>query len=400
MTELKIENVRTIVTAPTGQNLVIVKVDTSEPGLYGLGCATFTQRHLAVKTAVEKYLKPFLIGKNPSKIKDLWHTARVSSYWRNGPVLNNALSGVDMALWDIKGKEAGMPLYELFGGKCREGAAAYVHADGKSPEEVEKNVRKYIEEGYEHIRCQISGYGGEAPEVNPPKNSPPGNYYSPKKYFHDVLDLFDYLRGKIGYDINLLHDIHERLKPNDAIRLAKRLEPYELFFLEDLLPPEKVGWFKKIRQQSSVPIAMGELFNNPLEWKTLISDRLIDYIRVHISQIGGITPALKLAHFSDQYGVETAWHGPLDVSPVGHAANLHLDLSISNFGIQEWMDGNEALREVFPGMPKVEDGYLYLNEEPGLGVDIDEEAASKYPCSAELPEWTQTRKPDGSSTVP
>lgn len=335
MNELKIKNVQTILTAPTGQNLVIVKITTDEPDLYGLGCATFTLRHLAVKTAVEEYLKPFLIGKNPQQIRDLWQSARVSSYWRNGPILNTALSGVDMALWDIKGKEAGMPLYQLFGGKCREGVAVYGHADGESREEVEKNVRKYVNRGYKHVRCQLGGYGGRNHEINPPKNSPSGNYYSPKKYSPNVVDLFEYLRGEIGYKVELHHDVHERLSPDESIRLAKRLEPFELFFLEDPLPPERADWFEKLRRKSSTPLAMGELFNNPAEWKKLISNRLIDYVRVHLSQIGGITLALELANFSNKFGVKTAWHGPLDVSPVGHAANLHLDLSIPNFGIQE-----------------------------------------------------------------
>ncbi|MFW6309093.1 MAG: enolase C-terminal domain-like protein, partial [bacterium] len=393
MSKIKIKDVRTILTAPSGSNLVVVKVITSEPGLYGLGCATFTQRHLTVYSAIEEYLKPFLIGKDPARIKDIWHTAWTSSYWRNGPVLNNALSGIDMALWDIKAKRAGMPLYELFGGKCREGAAVYRHADGNNVEEVEKNVRSYMEEGIQYIRCQMGGYGGKNQNIKKPDNSPQGAYFDPEKYYQSVISLFKHMRKSIGYDIELLHDVHERLVPAKSVQLAKELEPYRLFFLEDPLAPEDIEWFSTIKQHSTTPIAMGELFNNPNEWKSLIKNRLIDFIRVHISQIGGITPALKLISLAENFRVRTAWHGPGDVSPVGHAANIHLDVSSTNFGIQEWAGFDEKLKQVFPGCPELKDGYVYPNEKPGLGIDINEDEAAKYPCSAEIPRWTQTRTP-------
>ncbi|MFW6308381.1 MAG: enolase C-terminal domain-like protein [bacterium] len=400
MSKLKVENVKTILTAPSGSNLVVVKVETSEPELYGLGCATFTQRHLAVATAVDEYLKPFLIGKNPDNINDIWYKAWTSSYWRNGPVLNNAISGIDMALWDIKAKKAGMPLYELLGGKYREAAPVYRHADGSTVEEVEKNVRKYMDQGLKYIRCQMGGYGGKTGDINKPDNSPEGSYYDPDAYFNSVLSLFAHLRKEIGYDIELLHDVHERLVPIKAVQLAKELEPYRLFFLEDALAPEEVEWFENIRQQTTTALAMGELFNNPNEWKTLIKNRLIDFIRIHISQMGGITPALKLISLCENFGVRTAWHGPGDVSPVGHAANIHLDVSSHNFGVQEWAGFDEKLKEVFPGCPELKEGYVYPNERPGLGIDINEEKAQKYPCSSGIPQWTQARRPDGTPVRP
>lgn len=400
MGTLKITNVKTILTAPEGINLVVVKVETSEPGLYGLGCATFTQRYLAVKTAIDDYLCPFLIGKDPERIEDIWNTAIVSSYWRNGPVLNNALSGVDMALWDIKGKLANMPVYQLLGGKFREAAAVYRHADGRDEAEVLEHVQAYREQGYRYIRCQMGGYGGKGHKMHTPEGALPGAYYDPAEYARSVVRLLTYLRGKLGYEIELLHDTHERLAPVDAVRLAKDLEPFRLFFLEDILPPEQVDWFRNIRQQCATPLAMGELFNNPMEWVPLIKDRLIDYIRVHISQIGGITPARKLATLCETFGVRTAWHGPGDVSPVGHAANVHLDVATINFGIQEWCGLSEPLQEVFPGCPQVRDGFVYPNDLPGLGIDIDEAKAALYPCSNELPKWTLTRTPDGTSFRP
>jgi mannonate dehydratase len=353
-----------------------------------------------VKTAIEEYLRPFLIGKDPQRIEDIWQSAMVSAYWRNGPVLNNALSGIDMALWDIKGKLAGMPVYQLLGGKCREAAAIYRHADGRDKQEVLEHVLKLHEEGYRYIRCQMGGYGGRGHLLHTPDGALPGAYYDPAAYVHSVLRLFDFLRAHLAPDLELLHDTHERLVPIEAVRLAKNLEPYRLFFLEDVLPPEQIDWFRMIRSQCATPIAMGELFNNPREWLPLIRENLIDFIRVHISQIGGITPARKLAILCESFGVRTAWHGPGDVSPVGHAANVHLDIASHNFGIQEWCGLSEKLQEVFPGCPQIKDGYVYPNELPGLGIDIDEAKAAACPCENKLPQWTLARLPDGTSFCP
>ena len=396
---LKITDVKAILTAPDGIRLVVVKVMTSEPGLYGLGCATFTQRPLAVATAIEEYLKPFLIGKNPDDIEDIYQSAFVSSYWRSGPVLNNALSGVDEALWDIKGKRANMPVYQLLGGKCRRAVPVYRHADGRDFVEVEDNVRRFMEEGYRYIRCQVavpgySTYGSDSSRVE--------QVWEPGPYVRIVPKLFEHLRVKLGEEVELLHDIHERIPPILAIQLAKELEPYRLFFLEDALAPEDIEYFRLLRQQTSTPIAMGELFVNQSEYVPLIRDRLIDFIRVHISDIGGLSMARKLAAFCEFFGVRTAWHGPGDVSPVGHAANLALDLACYNFGIQELSMFGPQTQEVFPGCPEVRDGCLWPIERPGLGVDIDEEKAAKYP----FPDhplnggWAPIRRWDGTVIKP
>ena len=400
MNTLSIRDVRTILTAPEGIDLVVVKVETNEPSIYGLGCATFTQRSLAVQTAVDAYLKPFLIGKDPLCSEDIWQSANVSAYWRNGPVLGNALSGVDMALWDIKGKVAGMPVYQLLGGKCREAAAVYRHADGKDKQAVLERVLALREEGYRYIRCQMGGYGGRGHVLHTPEGAQPGAYFDPAAYTRSVVRLFDFLRTHLGPDLELLHDTHERLMPVDALRLAKEMEPYHLFFLEDILPPEEIDWLRVIRNQCATPLALGELFNNPREWLPLVREQLIDYIRVHISQIGGLTPARKLAVLCESFGVKTAWHGPGDVSPVGHAANVHLDVASPNFGIQEWCGLSERLQEIFPGCPQVKDGYVYPNDQPGWGIDIDEAKALTHPCSHRLPQWTQARLPDGTAVRP
>jgi len=398
--KLKITNVRTIMTAPVASRLIVVKVETSEPGLYGLGCATFTQRHLAVYSAVEDFLKPFLVGRDPRRIEDIWHTAQVNSYWRNGPVLNNALSGVDMALWDIKGKLANMPVYELLGGKVREAAAVYRHADGRDAIHVEDNVRALIEQGYRYIRCQLGGYGGKFPVEGRPEGALPGVYYDPDAYARGVPAMFDHLRGALGFEIELLHDIHERVAPIEAVRMAKALEPHRLFFLEDPFPPEQIEWFRIIRQQCATPLAMGELFVHPAEWMPLISNRLIDFIRCHISSIGGLTPARKLAALCEAFGVRTAWHGPGDVSPIGHMVNLHLDVSARNFGVQEWSGLSDLEREIFPGSPEIRNGYLYPNDRPGWGMELDERKAAQYPCPAGVPEWTLARTRDGTPAYP
>lgn len=397
---ITIKEIKVITTQPTSQRLVIVKVITSEPGLYGLGCATFTQRYAAVVAALEKHLIPFALGRDVSRIEEFYRMATVHSYWRNGPVLNNAISGIDQALWDIKGKLANMPVYELLGGKCREAAACYAHADGREPKEIEESVRRYMEQGYHYIRVQAGGYGGRGAQDRKPEGSPPGAYYDPKHYMRAALNAIDHVRNAVGEDVEILHDIHERLAPIDAVQFAKDVEQYKLFFLEDALAPEDNAWFHRIRQQCSTPLAMGELYNNPVEWQYPVENRLIDFIRMHVSQMGGITPARSVALFANMYNVRTAWHGPGDTSPVGHAANLHLDLWAPNFGIQEWCRFDQIFYDIFPGLPEVRGGYMYPNEKPGLGIDIDETLAAKYPCKDFVEEWTQTRWPDGSPARP
>ena len=401
MGTVTITDVKTIMTQPAHSRLVVVKVITSEPGLYGLGCATFTQRCHAVYAAVEHHLKPFLIGRDVSRSEEIFWMSMVNGYWRNGPVLNNAISGVDQALWDIKGKLAGMPVYQLLGGKCREAAAVYSHAGGRDPQEVVDSVRAFMEQGYRHIRIQMGGYGGEATRMHKPEGAPEGAYFSPREYTQNMLRMMEHVRREVGDEVELLHDVHERLRPIEAVQFAKDVEPFKLFFLEDLLAPEDLEWFARVREQCATPLAMGELFNHPREWQPLIADKAIDFVRMHVSQMGGITPAREVATFANMYGIRTAWHGPGDVSPVGHAANLHLDLWAPNFGIQEWCRFNELVYEMFPGTPVVRDGYMYANDQPGLGIDIDEEMAAQYPVDEySVERWTQTRLPDGSPARP
>jgi len=402
---IKIKKVRAITTAPYGTGLVIVKVETDQPGLYGVGCATFTQRIKPVVTAVNDYLDEFCRDKDASNIEDIWQTAYVSSYWRNGPVLNNALSGLDQALWDIKGKLAGMPVYQLLGGKVRFAVDTYSHASGPTPEKVMDHVESIKEKGFRNIRIQLGGYGSTHLVKDPDYiqhgfGTEKDHTMNAQAYKRGVVQMFKLARKRFGDDIELLHDMHERVEPMDAIDLIKRLEEFRPFFIEDPFSPENMRWFPMLREQCAVPIAMGELLNNPHEWVDPMAKRWYDFIRIHISQIGGITPAMKVARLGEWFNVRTAWHGPGDTSPVGHAANAHIDLAIWNFGIQECKLFRDEAFEVFPGTPTIKDGYLFVNEAPGLGIDIDEEKAAKYPLRDYNYEWTQVRKPDGTPIRP
>jgi mannonate dehydratase len=335
---LKITDVKTILTEPGGDHLVIVKVLTSEPGLYGIGCATHRERPLAVAAAVNDYLKPFVVGKNPEEIEDIWQSAYVSSYFRQGVTLNNALSGIDGALWDIAGKRAGMPVYKLLGGKVRAAVPLYTHTSARELPDLGDQVRKAMAAGYRHVRVQLavpgfSGYGVSNPtsenvQKTRPRGVAPSPVFEPTPYVNNTVKMFEYLRAKVGFDVDFVHDVHERVPPTQALVLAKTVEPFRLFFLEDALAPEDVAWFQTMRQQTSTPLAMGELFVNRNEWLPLVSNRWIDFIRCHISAIGGLSQARKIAATCEMFGVRTAWHGPGNVSPVGHAVNLHLDLSI------------------------------------------------------------------------
>jgi mannonate dehydratase len=412
---VKIRDIKTILTAPDRIRLVIVKVETTEPGLHGWGCATFTQRAYVVQTAVEKYLKPFLIGRNVDEIEDIWQSSYMSSYWRNGPVLFNAMSGVDIALWDIKGKRAGMPLYQLLGGKVRSGADLYFHASGRDFQQVEENARRGMETGYRYIRVQaavpgLATYGArgataagdQANEAIGPTN--PKNIWESAPYVRMLPKLFDHLRTKLGEEVELLHDVHERVTLPQAVQLCKDIEKHRLFFLEDPFPPEENEHFRILRQQTSTPLAMGELFNTQHEYLPLIKDRLIDFIRIHISQIGGLSPARKVQALSEFFGVRTAWHGPGDASPVAHAAQLALELASYNFGIHEGYVFLQNTKEVFVGCPEVKNGYMYAQEKPGLGMEVDEKLAAKFPYPEGPPNfdynWGTTRRRDGTVIRP
>jgi mannonate dehydratase len=405
----RIKDVSVIETAPGGVRLTVVKITTDQDGLYGYGCATFTQRADLVRPAVERYLKPFLIGKPTDRIDDTWQAMYFSSYWKNGPVLNNAISGVDQALWDIKGRQAGMPVYQLLGGKCREAVDCYGHASGNEIPQVIESATRYISEGFRHVRVQIgvpgmAGYGaGGGGGAAAQAALHQGPVYEPGPYLRRALKMLEECRKQLGDDIELLHDVHERVSPNQAVQFCKDAEPFKLFFVEDPLSPEDIAYFRQIRQQCATPVAMGELFNSPHEWQPLIAERLIDYIRIHVSQAGGLTPVRKIAAFAEQFGVKTAWHGPGDVSPVGHMVNVTLGVATYNFGINEYSEFNQNHRDIFKGCPVMKNGYLWVNETPGWGIEVDEALAAKFPFGRETGErgrlnggWGEVRRRDGT----
>jgi mannonate dehydratase len=362
-----------------------VKVTTSEPGLYGIGSASNAHQALTVAAAIEKHLAPFWVGRDVDRIDDIWYATTYRSYRRSDTVLNNALSGLDMALWDIKGKRAGMPVYELLGGKVRDAVPCYAHADGRSPEEVTDNVRRFTEQGFRHVRAQMGGYGGGgmiAPgEGSRPEHGYAGPAFDEEKYVDVIPRLMEHLRAKLGRRVKLIHDVHEHLTPTLAVELARRLEPFAMFYVEDILPPEMVQWYRNIRQVTSTPMAMGEIFTNPQEWVPLISERLIDFARCRVSTVGGITAARKIATLCETFGVRTAWQEGGDNDPVNFTAACHLDLSSSAFGIQEENRWPPLVHELLPGTPQVRGGYAYVSEAPGLGIDVVEAAARKYPLA-------------------
>ena len=395
----------TAITLQMGVRLVVVKITTDQDGLYGYGCATFTQRAELVVPAIEKYLKPFLIGKPTDRIEDTWQACYDSSYWKNGPVLNNAISGVDMALWDIKGRQAGMPVYQLWGGKAREACATYTSVGGNDTAQVIENAKKAMEQGFRYVRLQVAvpgmaGYGAGAGSAPKLKGLHQGPVFESGPYVRRAVKMLHEARAALGDDVELLHDAHERVTPREAVQFAKDVESVRLFYLEDLLSPEDLAYFRQVRQQSNTALAMGELFNSPHEWMPLISERLIDFIRVHVSQAGGVTPCRKMAILGELFGVRTAWHGPGDVSPIGHAANLHLDLVSTNFGVQEGGIIRGQLADIFQGCPTYKDGYLWATDAPGWGIEIDEKMAAKLPFK-DTPDglnggWGEIRKLDGT----
>ena len=400
----KIKEVRCIRSRGTGY-WVIIKIITDQPGLWGIGSANDVHHSSAVITAIEEVFAPRLIGRNTADIEDIWQSTNTSAYWRNSSILNVVLGGIDMALWDIKGKEAGMPVYDLLGGRCRTAVPCYAHASGNDFESLVDDIQRYLDEGYSVVRCQMGAYGGgvfiDSNRSKRPTNAwPTQHVFDDEAYLETIPRMFEHLRAKLGFGPKLTHDVHEHLRPQNAVTLSKLLEPYRLFFLEDVLPPEHIAWFRLIREQCTTPQAMGELFINPSEYVPLISERLIDYIRVRVSKAGGITPCRKIAALCEFFGVQTAWQEGGDNDPVNQAAAMHLDMASTSFGIQEENHFSEQELEAFPGHAVLKGGYLYPSDKPGLGVDIDEEKASDL-FHEHTPSYAaEDRRADGSVVRP
>jgi mannonate dehydratase len=395
---LRITEVKVIVTCP-GRNYVFVKVLTDQPGLYGIGEGTLNGSEPIVAEAI-RHISHLLIGRDPQQIEDLWHLVYRQGYWRGGPIFMAALAAFDFALWDIKGKQAGLPVYQLLGGKARDGVMCYSHAHGKDAVETEDSARALIERGFKVVRCQVGDYGGvgnvgELPPVTP--GTPKTRIYEPTPNLLAIPKLFAHLRDKLGMEIELFHDAHEQLQPIEAARLVKELEPYRLFFLEDPLMPEHRESWPLLRQASTTPLAIGEIFTSRWDCLPLFMNRWIDFIRIKPLHVGGLTEARKIMILAEPFNVRSAFHGAADVGPVAQAASASLQAVIPNFGVQEWTKFPDAAYEVVSGVCEMKNGYLYPNERPGLGIDIDEEKAAKYPYQrAYMP---LVRRADGSMHV-
>jgi mannonate dehydratase len=398
---MKITNARVIVTCPD-RNFVTLKIET-EDGLYGLGDATLNGRELAVASYLTDHVVPLLIGRDARRIEDTWQYLYKGAYWRRGPVTMTAIAAVDVALWDILGKAANLPVYRLLGGASREGVMVYGHANGSDLDDTVAAVGRYLEMGYKAVRAQSGipglastygvGRGGMYYEPAEP-GLPPENVWSTERYLAFVPSLFAALRKEFGPDPRLLHDVHHRLTPIEAGRLGKELEPYHLFWMEDPVPAELQQAFRLIRQHTTTPIAVGEVFSSIHDCQQLIQEQLIDYIRSTVVHAGGLTHLRKIAQLAELYHVRTGCHGATDLSPVCMAAALHFGLSVPNFGIQEYMRHSEATDRVFPHGYTFADGYLHPGERPGLGVDLDEALAAQHPYQrAYLP---VNRREDGT----
>jgi mannonate dehydratase len=382
----EIVSARVIVTCP-GRNFVTLKIETKD-GLTGVGDATLNGRELAVASYLNDHVIPCLIGRDAHAIEDIWQFLYRGAYWRRGPVTMSAIAAVDMALWDIKAKLAGMPLYQLLGGASRTGVMVYGHANGQTIEDTIAAACDYLALGYKAVRLQCgvpglpSTYGVSKDKLfYEPADAdlPTENVWSSSKYMRVVPELFAAARDALGWDVHLLHDVHHRLKPIEAARLGKDLELYRPFWIEDPTPAENQDGLRLIRQHTTTPIAIGEIFNSVWDAKQLIQEQLIDYIRATVVHAGGITHLRRIASFADMFGVRTGCHGATDLSPVSMAAALHFDLWVPNFGIQEYMRHTDETDAVFPHAYSFSDGYLHPGGQPGLGVDIDEDLAAKYP---------------------
>ncbi len=383
---MKILSAKVILTSP-GRNFITLKIETDE-GIYGIGDATLNGRELAVASYLTDHVIPCLIGRDAGRIEDIWQYLYRGAYWRRGPVTMSAIAAVDMALWDIKGKAANMPVYQLLGGASRDKVLVYGHANGGDISETTDEVARYVDMGYKAIRaqCGIPGLAGTY-GVSKDKlyyepadaDMPTENVWSTSKYLNHVPKLFDTLRNKFGHDIELLHDAHHRLTPIEAGRLGKMLEDYHLFWLEDAVAAENQESYRIVRQHTTTPLAIGEIFNTIWDAKTLIDEQLIDYIRATVTHAGGITHLRRIADFAALYNVRTGCHGATDLSPVSMGCALNFDMWVPNFGIQEYMRHTKETDEVFPHAYSFKGGYLYPGDAPGHGVDIDEDLAKKFP---------------------
>jgi mannonate dehydratase len=405
---LKITDIKVILTQVGNTHMTNAKVLTSEPGLYGVGCGGHAERQSIVAQTIEQYLKPAAVGRYVDEIEDIWQMAWLAPYWRGSVDASNAMSAIDGALWDIMGKRAGMPVHNLLGGKLRPALPMFANVNGRDLKELEENSRARIAEGYKHLRVgAVGGDGagggpgargggpGAVPGLTGAQGNLPGGgglgspgfgergpIYRQRgpqhQYMNNLINSVEHLRKTIGFGVDMCAEVDFRLSPSAGLVLAKALEPFRMFWLEEVFAPEDLAWHETLRRQCSTPIAWGEVSVSQTEWVPLVANRLIDFMRMHISACGGLNMGRKVAAMCEFFGVRTAWHGPGNVSPVGHAVNTHIDFAVPNFGCGEGAPFSAQLQEIFPGCPQRKNGMTYSNDLPGLGIDIDEKVAAKY----------------------
>jgi mannonate dehydratase len=404
---LKITDIKVILTQVGNTHMTNAKVLTSEPGLYGVGCGGHAERQSIVAQTIDQYLKPATVGRYVDEIEDIWQMAWLAPYWRGSVDASNAMSAIDGALWDIMGKRAGMPVHNLLGGKLRPALPMFANVNGVDHKQLEDNARARIAEGYRHLRVGAvggdgsgggggrgrgagAGGGGPATQGNAPGRGGAGSPgfgergpIFPQRgqghvYMNNLIGSLEHLRKTIGFGVDMCAEVDFRLTPSEGLVLAKALEPFRMFWLEEVFAPEDLAWHETLRRQCSTPIAWGEVSVSQLEWVPLVANRWIDFMRMHISACGGLNMGRKVAAMCEFFGVRTAWHGPGNVSPVGHAVNTHIDFAVPNFGCGEGAPFSSQLQEIFPGCPERKNGMTYSNDLPGLGIDIDEKAAAKY----------------------
>jgi mannonate dehydratase len=416
---LKITDIKVILTQVGNTHMTNAKVLTSEPGLYGVGCGGHAERQSIVAQTIEQYLKPAVVGRYVDEIEDIWQMAWLAPYWRGSVDANNAMSAIDGALWDIMGKRAGMPVHNLLGGKLRPALPMFANVNGADLKQLEENARARIAEGYTHLRVGAVGgdgtsrgggggrggggergggpaaAGGPGAGITGGQGNRPGGgglgspgfgdrgpIYQQRgpgyQYMNNLINSVEHLRKTVGFDVNLCAEVDFRLKPSEGLVLAKALEPFRMFWVEEVFAPEDLAWHETLRRQCSTPIAWGEVSVSQMEWVPLVANRLIDFMRMHISACGGLNMGRKTAAMCEFFGVRTAWHGPGNVSPIGHAVNTHIDFAVPNFGCGEGAPFSPQLQEIFPGCPERKNGMTYSNDLPGLGIDIDEKVAAKF----------------------
>ena len=358
-------------------NWVFVKLETDE-GIHGIGEASLSGRSRAIVEVLTAHLKPVLTGQDATRIEHIWQDIFRGTFWRGGPVLQSALAGVDIALWDLNARALSVPLYRLLGGKCRDRVLTYRHVGGRTPEELVDRAQQLLDGGCKVLRISpASGKDG---------------IFDASAMTRQSVAHFEALRNAVGDEPEVIFEVHTRMTPPQAIGLCNAIAPFRPMFVEDPIRSENPATFALLRQHTSVPLGTGEQLTHKWAFRELIEGELVDYLRVDICHSGGITEGKKIATMGEVHYQELALH--YTASPVSTAAMLHLNTAVPNCAVQECNPHPEWLDDVILNAHRIEDGYLVPTGDPGLGIDLDEGAAAAHPIHDTEP--PRLRRPDGS----